>query len=181
MRFCLMPSLASPACQAVPLRPPAPWCPVGAWAWVADTALPAPLLLPEQAHLPASLWRRPASLITGHPVGCRGGLPPTFFVPELAQFEARNTTLRELGQNSRGENLPEWWALVCSRPGRPCKRHACTGCEGPSLLHTCALRCPRARRALLHPVRGGMPARSGIEEQLGAAATLCTAAAGLQR
>ena len=63
-----------------------------------------------QAGLTDCLTLEPRfSFITCHAVMCRGGLPPTFFVPELAQFEARNTTLREPGQNSRGENLPEWW------------------------------------------------------------------------
>ena len=42
---------------------------------------------------------------------CRGGLPANFSVPELASFEARNTTLRQPGKNSRGEFLPEWYAI----------------------------------------------------------------------
>ena len=41
---------------------------------------------------------------------CRGGLAPSFYVPQLKQFETRNTTLRELTVNARGEHLPEWWA-----------------------------------------------------------------------
>ena len=38
---------------------------------------------------------------------CRGGLPSEIHVPEL-QLAVRNTRLRDLGQNSRGERLPEW-------------------------------------------------------------------------
>ena len=47
----------------------------------------------------------------------RGGLAATFDGPELVDFDARNSSLQSLTTNSRGEQLPEWWALLAPHGG----------------------------------------------------------------
>ena len=65
------------------------------------------------------------------PGACRGSFAPSFYGPQLAKFDTRNSTLRQQTPNSRGEFLPEWCAQQACLHSHPS-----TGLAAAAWLHT---------------------------------------------